>query len=107
MIVVIFEATLADSQLDGYATQSDAMRAAIADVEGFLGIERFDSAKTHDKFVSISYWRDEAAVDAWRTNLRHRQTQNAARAGLFSDYRIVVANVLRDYGLVERDQAPV
>ena len=106
MIVVIFEATMADDQHDGYATQSAAMREAIEGVDGFLGIERFDSATTPGKFVSLSYWRDESAVNAWRENLRHRQTQAAARAGLFANYRIVVADVLRDYGLDERQQAP-
>ena len=54
----------------------------------------------------MSYWRDEASVRAWREYPSHRTTQAAGRAGIFDDYRLRVATVVRDYGLYERDEAP-
>ena len=56
--------------------------------------------------VSLSFWRDEAAVAGWRNLEEHRHAQSAGRNGIFSDYRLRVASVVRDYGLRERDEAP-
>jgi heme-degrading monooxygenase HmoA len=56
--------------------------------------------------LSLSFWRDEDAVKAWRTQHHHRASQAKGRTGVFADYRLRVASVLRDYGLRERTQAP-
>ena len=54
-----------------------------------------------------SLWRDEEAVKAWRNTQEHRQAQRAGRGGIFSDYRLRIAQVIRDYGLDERrEEAP-
>ena len=58
------------------------------------------------KLVALSFWRDEAAVEAWRNNEVHRLIQAKSRQDVFRDYRLRVATVLRDYGMFERDQAP-
>lgn len=58
------------------------------------------------RILSLSFWRDEAAVAAWRTREAHRTAQDAGRAGIFAGYRLRVAKVLRDYGLDERAEAP-
>ena len=58
------------------------------------------------KFLSLSFWRDEDAVKGWRSQMHHRATQRAGREHIFSDHRLRVASVIRDYGMFERDEAP-
>jgi heme-degrading monooxygenase HmoA len=75
-------------------------------VDGFISIERFQSLAQPGKILSLSFWRDEQAVAHWRNTEVHRIAQAKGRDGVFQDYRLRVAQVLRDYGLRERDQAP-
>ena len=79
----------------------------LANIDGFLSIERYQSLSEPEKVLSLSFWRDEAAVTRWRNLPSHRATQGEGRAGLFDDYRLRVATVVRDYGLNDRQQAPV
>lgn len=106
MLAVIFEFWTNPDKADVYWDQAQAMSELVQDADGFLGIERFQSVSTENKFVSLSFWRDEAAVEAWRNTLRHRMAQSAGRDGVFHDYRLRVAQVVRDYGMTDRDQAP-
>ncbi len=62
-------------------------------------MERFQSLTTPGKLLSLSFWRDEEAVKAWRTHGLHRATQAAGRDGMFAGYRLRVAHVLRDYDM--------
>jgi heme-degrading monooxygenase HmoA len=106
MIAVIFEVEPAANGVDAYLAHAARLRPLLAQMDGFISIERFQSLSNPGKLVSLSFWRDEAAVRAWRERSEHRQTQAAGRAGIFADYRLRVAEVARDYGLYERDQAP-
>ncbi len=106
MIAVIFEAEPAEGQRETYLDLAAALRPDLDQVDGFLSIERFESLTTPGKVLSLSFWRDEAAVAAWRNHAPHRGAQQAGRAGVFAGYRLRVAHVLRDYGLTDRDQAP-
>jgi heme-degrading monooxygenase HmoA len=56
--------------------------------------------------LSLSYWCDEQAVAAWRPLEAYRMAPQAARGGVFADYRLRVAQVLRDYGMTQRLQVP-
>jgi heme-degrading monooxygenase HmoA len=106
MIAVIFEVRPAEGRTDVYLDLAAKLRDDLATMDGFISVERFQSLTDPGKLLSLSFWRDEAAVAAWRNQARHRATQSAGRAGVFADYRLRVATVLRDYGLAERDQAP-
>ncbi len=107
MIAVIFEVTPAEGRRDHYLAHAARLRDDLAKVDGFVSVERFQSLTDPDKMLSLSFWRDEAAVAEWRNQGRHRATQAAGRDGIFSDYRLRVASVIRDYGMTERrDQAP-
>jgi heme-degrading monooxygenase HmoA len=75
-------------------------------MDGFISVERFQSLTDPSKLLSLSFWRDEAAVEGWRNQIHHRESQAAGRAGVFADYRLRIASVVRDYGLKERAQAP-
>lgn len=106
MIAVIFEFIPAEGRTGEYFGLAGALRAELDKIDGFLSIERFESVTTKGKFVSISFWRDEDAVQRWRTLELHRNAQSQGRGGIFSDYRLRVASVLRDYGMNDRAQAP-
>ncbi len=106
MIAVIFELTPADGRVQEYLDLAGALKPELDQAEGFISIERFSSLTTPGKYVSISFWRDEEAVRKWRNLPRHREAQAKGRGGIFAGYRLRVANVLRDYALDERGQAP-
>ncbi len=99
MIAVIFEVTLDPARSEEYFNLAAGLRDELDKTEGFLSIERFQSLTTENKFVSLSFWRDRAAVEAWYRRPNHKTAQGAGRAGIFEDYRIRVAEVFRDYDM--------
>jgi len=106
MIAVIFEVWPAQGRTGDYLALAAALRADLDAADGFISIERFQSLSDPSKLLSLSVWRDEDAVTAWRNRQKHRQVQAAGRAEIFADYRLRVAQVIRDYGMTERGQAP-
>jgi heme-degrading monooxygenase HmoA len=106
MIAVIFEVIPHPDHKQDYLDTAADLRPHLEKMDGFISVERFQSLTNQGKILSLSYWRDEAAVQNWRNLEVHRQAQAAGRAGIFADYRLRVAQVLRDYGLNERAEAP-
>ena len=106
MIAVIFEVWPAPERTPHYLDLAAALKPQLEDIDGFVSIERFESLTAPDKLLSLSFWRDEAAVAAWRNGSAHRATQAAGRREVFADYRLRVAAVIRDYGRTERAEAP-
>jgi heme-degrading monooxygenase HmoA len=106
MIAVIFEVEPKPGMMDVYLDHAAELALLLKDAEGFVSIERFESLAQPGKVLSLSFWRDEEAVRAWRNGPAHRATQKDGRDRVFSDYRLRVAAVLRDYGLRDRAQAP-
>lgn len=106
MIAVIFEVWPAPEAKKTYLDLAAALRPQLEQIDGFISIERFESLSEPGKILSLSFFRDEAAVQAWRTTNEHRAAQAKGRGGVFRDYRLRVAGVLRDYGLHQREQAP-
>ncbi len=106
MIAVIFEVTVDPERGGRYFDLASALREELAEAEGFLSIERFQSLTSDNKYVSLSFWRDRESVEAWYWRPNHRAAQEEGRRGIFRDYRIRVAEVFRDYTLAEgRPQA--
>jgi len=106
MIAVIFEVEPAEGQRDAYLDIAARLKPELEAVDGFISVERFESLANPGKMLSLSFFRDEAAVAAWRNTEDHRRAQAAGLGGVFVDYRLRVAGVLRDYGMAERDEAP-
>jgi len=106
MIVVIFEAQPHPDRRSTYLDAAERLRPLLAEIDGFVSIERFESLVHPGKILSLSYWRDEEAVRQWRNVEAHRQIQHAVRQSIFADYRLRVAQVIRDYGMNERAEAP-
>ncbi len=106
MIAVIFELWPTNGRSVEYFDLAASLREDLAEIDGFISIERFESLTTKGKYLSLSFWRDEEAVSAWRNLERHRKAQAMGRGGVFADYRLRVASVMRDYGMQERGDAP-
>ena len=106
MIAVIFEVWPNEGKRDRYLDIAASLRPLLDDIDGFLSIERFESLSAPGKILSLSFWRDEAAVARWRNLQAHRAAQAAGRADIFTDYRLRIAGVIRDYGMNDREQAP-
>jgi len=106
MIAVIFEFTPVDGRFNDYKALAEGLAEDVRNFDGFISIERFESITNKGKFVSLSFWRDEQAVRNWRNLQQHREAQKQGRGGIFGSYRLRVAQVLRDYTMGERAQAP-
>ena len=106
MIAVIFEVVPHAETRDAYLAIAAGLAPLLATMDGFISIERFQSLSQPGKILSLSFWRDEEAVKQWRTTEEHRAAQAQGRDGIFADYRLRIAAVVRDYGLLDREQAP-
>ena len=106
MIAVIFEVWPAEGERQHYLDIAAQLRPLLDEIEGFISIERFESLVEPGKLLSLSFWRDEAAVAQWRTLEAHRAAQAKGRGGVFANYRLRIASVIRDYGMTDRAQAP-
>ena len=106
MIAVIFEVWPSAEGRQQYLDLAASLRPLLDEVDGFISIERFSSLSEPGKLLSLSFFRDEAALAQWRQLEAHRAAQTAGRQGLFDDYRLRIAGVVRDYGMLERQQAP-
>ncbi len=104
MIAVIFEVTPREGRAADYFDLAGALKPELERIDGFLSIERFESTSEPGRYVSISFWRDDAAVARWREHARHRLAQHKGKDEIFARYRIRVAEVVRDYGF-EADES--
>ena len=106
MIAVIFEVQPAEGKRDAYLGIAAELRPLLDGIDGFISIERFQSLVDPNRVLSLSFWRDEDAVARWRNLEAHRAAQARGRGGVLRDYRLRVAEVSRDYGFADREQAP-
>lgn len=106
MIAVIFEVEPAEGRKDEYLDIAADMRPMLDEIEGFISVERFQSLTDPRKILSLSFFEDESAILRWRTLNAHRGAQAKGRKGVFDDYRLRIASVIRDYGMFDRAQAP-
>ena len=106
MIAILFEVQPADGRKEEYLALAEDLRPLLDKIDGFVSIERFQSLSDPTKILSLSFFRDQQAVETWRNLPQHRAAQAKGRAGIFQDYRLRIASVMRDYGMLDRDQAP-
>ena len=106
MYAVIFEVEPTPGRRQDYLDIAAQLCPELEQIDGFISVERFQSLTQEGKILSLSFWRDEAAVTRWRRHEQHRDAQRAGRGGIFRNYRLRVAAVVRDYGLEERAEAP-
>ena len=106
MFAVIFEVTPAPGRRQEYLDIAASLKPILEQIDGFISVERFASLTDERRMLSLSFWRDEDSIRRWREVEKHRAAQERGRGGVFADYRLRVAEVVRDYGMAERDEAP-
>jgi heme-degrading monooxygenase HmoA len=106
VIAVIFEVWPKNGERGHYLDVAASLRPLLDGIDGFISIERFESLTEPGKILSLSFWRDEAAIAQWRTLEAHRAAQARGRDRIFRDYRLRIAGIVRDYGMTDRAQAP-
>ncbi len=96
---VIFTSRRTDGDR-GYGAMAEKMVELGSRYDGFLGIE---SARGADGLgITVSYWRDEASIAAWKRDTEHLQAQRAGQQTWYADYEVRVAKVERAYGKSEK-----
>jgi len=106
MIAVIFEVIPTGQGKAEYLAIAASLREDLLGMSGFISIERFQSITDPQKMLSLSFWEDEESVSRWRNFEKHRHAQAKGRSSLFSNYRIRVGYISRDYSMSERGQVP-
>ena len=106
MIAVIFEAWPHEEHYQRYLDLAAELKPLLAQIDGFISVERFQSLSEPSKLLSLSFWRDEEAIQQWRSLELHRAAQSEGRRQVFADYHLRIAQVVRDYSLEDRVQAP-
>lgn len=101
MLAVIFEVEMNPGRGEDYFELTGNLRPELEAIEGFISVERFQSLGDENKYVSVSFWRDEKAIKTWRDHVEHRIAQDRGKRELFADFRIRVAEVVRDYRLAD------
>lgn len=106
MIAVIFEVIPEKGKRGEYLDTAAELKLQLGNIKGFISIERFQSLTNSEKILSLSFWEDETSVANWRNLEEHREAQKKGRNSIFEDYRLRIAEVVRDYGMSDRNQAP-
>ncbi len=106
MIAVIFEVWPNPDHKDSYLEVAAELRESLVDIDGFISVERFESLTEEGKLLSLSFFEDDQAVEQWRNLQEHRKAQALGRKGYFLNYRLRVADVMRDYSMTDREQVP-
>jgi len=106
MLAVIFEVEPEKESAQEYFDLAAELRPELEKIDGFISVERFTSMYNEGKYLSVSFWRDENALNQWREHLGHRDAQEKGIINIFRNYRIRVAEVIRDYGKDDRKEAP-
>lgn len=79
----------------GYAEAAERMLALAREQPGFLGVE---SARGDDGLgITVSYWRDEAAILAWKQDPEHSAIRERGRSTWYAQCQTRVCKVERDY----------
>ena len=106
MIAVIFEVWPAEGQKETYLDLAAGLREELTKIDGFISIERFQSLTDEGKVLSSRFGAMRKQFQRGATS-RNTEARNLGRAGVFADYRLRVASIMRDYGMNERSDAPV
>jgi len=88
---------------DGYEAMAARMSALAAEQDGYLGQESVRDARGHG--ITVSYWRDEAAIRAWKANAEHVEARRRGRSEWYLDWAIRVCRVERAYATEPRPDA--
>ncbi|MFJ8823729.1 antibiotic biosynthesis monooxygenase family protein [Streptomyces sp. NPDC102467] len=93
--VVVFSSVRTSVEL-GYGEATERLDDLVREVPGYLGHE---AARTPGGLgITVSYFRDVAAIEEWRAVGEHRDAQRRGRAEWYEQYTVHVAKVERSHG---------
>lgn len=101
MFAVAFEVFPSETGYQRYLDIAAALRPKLDLIDGFLSVERFRSLTHPGWILSLSLWRDEAALVRWRSDDEHHAAQGEGRQAVFKDYRIRVLRMLDDPAMAQ------
>ena len=102
LVIVIFEYIIKEGQAERYFEMATQLVPLVETFDGFLGVERYQSRTQPNKYLSLVFWRDEAAIAPWRDHPNHRAAQDLGKSEIFEDFRITVVDTLRSYAMSDR-----
>ena len=94
-VAVIFISSRTAADEIGYSTMAAAMQELAARQPGYLGIDSVRDASGEG--ITVSYWTDESSARAWKQVAAHLEAQRIGRRTWYSQYRVIVAEVTREY----------
>jgi len=100
---VIFTSKRAVDDDRAYGAMAQRMVDLGSRYDGFLGIESVRGADGVG--ITVSYWRDEAAVLAWKRDTEHQKAQRGGRETWYERYEVRIARVERAYGFAREPSA--
>ncbi|MCW8928840.1 MAG: antibiotic biosynthesis monooxygenase [Gammaproteobacteria bacterium] len=96
MVAAIFEVCAGEKRKSEYLNITNELKPILQDIDGFLSIERFSSLAEEGKVLSLSFWRDEEAIQEWKKIEEHHMSKIKGCDGIMNHCRLRVANVYRD-----------
>jgi heme-degrading monooxygenase HmoA len=107
MVAVIFEVYPKLDSKQEYLDIAVELKPLLSEIDGFISVERYVSLQDENKILSLSFWKNEESILQWRNLEIHRKGQAKGVSHIFSDYRIRVGGIIRDYGMDNRNEAPI
>lgn len=92
---VIFTSKRTEKEIEPYGKMADRMVNLASEQEGYLGIESYRNADGYG--VTISYWMNLEGISVWKKNMEHRSAQQQGRDNWYSEYKVRIAKIERDY----------
>jgi len=93
MFIVIFRAKIAGLD-ENYNRIAVRMRTLAEQKYGCVG---FVSATEGDEEISISYWRTQEQIKAWKNDAEHIAAQEFGKSKWYRWYKVEIAEVVREY----------
>lgn len=91
---VIFTNKLGENDA-GYEAMAHALVELAERQPGYLGIE--STRNTENLGITVSYWKDEASILAWKNQTQHLLAQKNGIEKWYAHYELRVAKVERAY----------
>ncbi len=95
-VAVVFTSTRTAADEAAYEAMAADMDRLAAAQDGYLGIDSVRDPRSGEG-ITVSYWRDDASARAWKEVAEHVQAQRIGQERWYSEYRVVVAEVIREY----------
>jgi heme-degrading monooxygenase HmoA len=96
MVVIVFRSRLRnEANLQELGALYERLLSLVAGMPGFIAVKDFQAED--GEAVALAEFDTLEHVAAWRDHVEHKAAQERGRHEFFSEYRIQVCTVVRDY----------